>query len=226
MTSIVIIEDDRELGELISRVLEKHGYHTTLFNTAEQFRQHSPGTETALVICDIMLPDGDGFELAAEIKAHYSCPFLFLTALDSEESHIRGLNLGATDYLIKPIKPELLLARVAANIRKVNILANPDIKQLGYLKLDAARCEAWYGKTNLNLNRQEFILLEHLMRYDPEPVSRDMLFKAVVGRDYDGIDRAIDLKVSRLRKKFSEAGVPIDIKSIRAQGYALTTTDL
>lgn len=220
MQSILLIEDDRSLADLLRRVLEKAGYTVTVALNGAQVGALPSDLLPDLIICDVMLPDCNGFELNAALRQRFECPLIYLTALDSDSNQIKGFSAGASDYIIKPVKPEILLARVNANIRKAAAL-NPQIKQLQHLRLDTGRQEAYFQQTNLEVNADEFRILEMLLEADPFPLTRDDLFLDIIGREYDGIDRAIDLKVSRLRKKLARRCQYIDIKSIRGQGYGL-----
>lgn len=217
---LLLIEDDKELANLVCRFLANHGFSVRTVASVAQFQQfrceHSPD----LVICDIMLPDGNGFDLYPQIKRRFNSPILFLTALDSDRSQIKGLNLGANDYLIKPIRPEVLLARINTLLRN---LGRPSAhKQVGPLRLDDASRTLHCNDNKVALNDGEFQLLSYLVAHHPTPAPRETLFKEVIGREYDGLDRAIDLKVSRLRKKFRTHNMEmLDIRSVRGQGYSL-----
>lgn len=221
MQHLFLIEDDLKLANLISKFLNKQGYSLDVFNTVHAYLNFEQTVQPTLIICDIMLPDGDGFELMNTLKQKHTCPIIFLTALDSVDSQIKGLNMGAYDYLVKPIKPELLLAKVKNIIAHNNKLTEPD----GTLKIDNHKQEVYLLGTALQVNENEFEIIAYLANNAPKPVSREVLFEHVIGREYDGLDRAIDLKISRLRKKIKELPlseqVSFDIKSIRGKGYSL-----
>ncbi|WP_462146801.1 response regulator transcription factor [Pseudoalteromonas gelatinilytica] len=224
MQHIFLIEDDVKLASLIQTFLLKHGYTIDVFNTAEAYRSSEITFMPSLIICDVMLPDGNGFELISQLKEKYSCPVIFLTALDSVQSQIKGLNLGAYDYLVKPIKPELLLAKIKTIIAHT-VGQDNFSHQIDILRIDNKKRDIYFHNTALNLNESEFEIIAYLAKNTPQPVSREVLFKHVIGREYDGLDRAIDLKISRLRKKLkeiiSEQKEALDIKSVRGKGYSL-----
>ncbi|RZF94818.1 response regulator transcription factor [Pseudoalteromonas sp. N1230-9] len=227
MQHIFLIEDDIKLASLIQKFLLKHGYTIDVFNTAQAYHNGEITFLPSLIICDIMLPDGNGFELITQLKEKYSCPVIFLTALDSVQSQIKGLDLGAYDYLIKPIKPELLLAKIKTIIaHTVGQSDNSDTH--GPLRIDNLKKDIYFQCTALNLNESEFEIIAYLAKNSPLPVSREILFKHVIGREYDGLDRAIDLKISRLRKKLKDTinqhSNSLDIKSVRGKGYSLDIT--
>ena len=222
---IYLIEDDLKLAKLIQLFLLKQGFTIDVFNSVADYQQHNATFIPALIICDVMLPDGNGFELFQQLSTEHTCPIIFLTALDSDQSHIKGLNLGAYDYLIKPLKPELLLAKINAILRQNDPTQHESSEQP--LTLNHAKREAYFTGMPLNLNDSEFEIIAFLIKNSPHPVSREVLFKQVIGRNYNGLDRAIDLKISRLRKKltqlFSEqkSDITLDIKSVRSKGYCL-----
>ncbi len=229
MQHIFLIEDDVKLANLIQTFLLKHGFTLDVFNTAESYRNSEVTFMPSLIICDVMLPDGNGFELIANIKQQYSCPIIFLTALDSVQSQIKGLNLGAYDYLVKPIKPELLLAKVN-NIIAHTVSQDSFSHENDILRIDNKKRDIYFHEIALNLNESEFEIIAYLAKNTPLPVSREVLFKHVIGREYDGLDRAIDLKISRLRKKLKDTignkQNILDIKSVRGKGYSLDITHI
>ncbi|MBQ4832150.1 response regulator transcription factor [Pseudoalteromonas sp. MMG010] len=227
MNHIYLIEDDVKLAKLIQMFLLKHGYTLDVFNSVTAYQDHQATFIPSLIICDVMLPDGNGFELFKQLQNEHTCPIIFLTALDSNQSQIKGLNLGACDYLVKPIMPNLLLAKVNAILRQSTI-NNQHISEYKQLTLDHQNKTISFAKLDLNLNENEYEIVAFLVKNAPHPVSREVLFQHVIGREYDGLDRAIDLKVSRLRKKLTalfnasyELNCRLDIKSVRGKGYCL-----
>ncbi len=217
---VLLIEDDKELASLISRYLSKNGLDVNIVNSIAAFKAHFDQLQPDIILCDVMLPDGNGFELFPQLKKHFSCPVLFLTALDSDRSQIKGLNLGANDYLIKPIRPELLLARINNSLRLSG--KGEATKAIGQLKLDTTHRLLHCKEQQLNLNDDEVRLFSLFIQHYPTPLSRETLFKEIIGREYDGLDRAADLKVSRLRRKIRDHGIEgLDIISIRGEGYLL-----
>ena len=229
MHHIFLIEDYVKLASLIQTYLLKHGYTIDVFNTARAYRQSEITFIPSLIICDIMLPDGNGFELISQLKEKFSCPVIFLTALDSVQSQIKGLDLGAYDYLLKPIKPELLLAKIKTIITH-SVGQDNFSKQNDILRIDNKKRDIFFHNTALNLNDSEFEIIAYLAKNSPQPVSREVLFKHIIGREYDGLDRAIDLKISRLRKKLKETikdhKESLDIKSVRGKGYSLDISEI
>lgn len=219
---LLLVEDDTKLGGLVSRFLQEAGYNISwAINASEAVRlcnQHL----FDLIICDLMLPDEHGFTLFDRIRRDRPVPFLFLTALGDDDSHIEGLDRGAVDYLIKPVEPEVLLARVRAQLRRLapaQQASNRQI-QLEKFRIDAGSRSAYSNEQALDLTRQEFELLWLFAQYPRTIMNRDLLFGAVTERDYDGKDRIIDGRVSRLRRKLEAiAGNHWTIRTVWGRGY-------
>ena len=171
---VLLIEDDKELANLISRFLDKNGLDVTTVNTLAQFKAHYHEFQPDIILCDVMLPDGNGFDLFPLLKKHFSCPVLFLTALDSDRSQIKGLNLGANDYLIKPVRPELLLARVNNSLRLSG--KGEASKVIGPVQLDTSQRQLVCHQHHINLNDDEIRLLTLFIQSYPTPLSRETLF--------------------------------------------------
>ncbi len=218
---LLLVEDDLKLGELVSRFLQAQGYTVHWARSAADALRFSQQQLCELVICDLMLPDEHGFTLFDRIRRDSDVPFLFLTALGDADSHIEGLERGAVDYLIKPVEPTVLLARIRAQLRRQN-KQHTTLRKLSLdaLHIDASSRHAIANGIELDLTRQEFELLWLLAQYPNTILNRDVLFGAVTGRPYDGKDRIIDGRVSRLRRKLEAiAGNPWTIRPIWGRGY-------
>lgn len=220
---LLLIEDDPRLGDLVRRFLTEHDYTVDWSMTAheaeKQWRQHPYD----LIICDLMLPDAHGFTVQEKLQRELPTPVLFMTAQGSDEMHIEGLERGAIDYLIKPVDPMILLARVRAHLRGQ---ARSDAVQrqisLTGLTLDAQRREVRIHDHLLDLTPNEFNLLWVLARHANHVLQREFLFEQAGARDYNGLDRTIDGRVSRLRKKLdAQAGSSWTIRTIWGKGYLL-----
>ncbi len=219
---ILVIEDDVPLAELIKDFLIQHGFDVTVAINGAQASQFCHQQAFDLVICDLMLPDDHGFRLMQRIKKAQHCPYVFLTALSDDETHIEGLQLGATDFIPKPVKPELLLARVNANLRKRQSSDAATCK-VGQYCLNARTKRLYRDAQPITLTNQEFDILWLFANHLNSPISREYLFKQLVGRPYDGSDRAADVKISRLRRTLEHAGChDLYIHTIRGSGYLLT----
>lgn len=226
---LLLIEDDVKLGELMQRFLSAHQFEVSWArdgNSAERLCQHHLYD---LIICDVMLPDAHGFSLFERLQRDSATPCVFLTALGDDSSHIEGLDRGAVDYLIKPVAPEILLARINLHLRKKQKSKNHRLIDLGEIQMNATTRIAMSQQTELALTRQEFELLWHFAQYPNTIMHRDVLFNAVTERDYDGQDRIIDSRISRLRKKLETvASNPWTIRTVWGRGYMLcknTNTD-
>lgn len=219
---ILLIEDDLALAELMVMYLEQFEFTVQLATSGAEARLLLQSARFHAVLCDIMLPDCDGFSLFDGHKQQLDCPFIFLTALDGQQQQIRGLELGALDYLVKPVAPELLLAKLRALLRHISP-QQPKQWQTGQLCLSQARQQLLYQGHDCGLTTQEFDLLWIFVQHLGQVLSRDFLFTAYVGREYDGLDRAIDLKVSRLRKALDDIAIAgLQLKTVHGKGYLLS----
>jgi two-component system, OmpR family, response regulator len=220
--SILLVEDDLRLADLVSRYLESQGFRMSIVSRGDQVAELVQRDNPDLVILDLGLPGEDGLTICKRLRPAYTSPILILTARDSDFDHVLGLELGADDYVIKPVEPRVLLARIGALLRRSRFPAVTAGKTLtfgGLLINLVSRVVKWDGKT-VTLSRNEFDLLVHLANHAGEIQSREVLFKSLYNRDYDGLDRMLDIRVSRLRKKLGDdAENPERIKTIWGQGY-------
>lgn len=223
---ILLLEDDAPLADLIGRFLLQHGCAVTLAENGAAFMKALHHRHYDLVLADVILPDASGFLLLKQYISYLSCPIIFLSALSSVQDQIKGLELGACDYLVKPVAPELLWAKIEAKLRHTNGAAPPtrDIR-CGSLQIAMESRAAIVGDEPLSLTDNEFDLLLILAEQPTRPLSREYLFRRVMGREFDGLDRAVDMRISRLRKKLDATADNITIRSIRGRGYALHTSD-
>ncbi len=167
-----------------------------------------------------MLPGEDGFGIYPRLAACYPCPLIFLTARDSEGDQILGLELGACDYLLKPVVPPLLLARIRTQLRNRQQLPGRKTLCLHDLQLDPNQQQVLLAGSALAFTTKEFELLWVFVINAGRVLSREYLFEQFIGRAYDGLDRAIDLKVSRLRKRLDELEISgLQITTVHGKGY-------
>lgn len=216
-TRILLIEDDSSLAHVIMEYLQSQQLQIDHAATAEQALKCAGDVD--LILCDIMLPDQHGIDLLPRLQQHFACPVLFLTALSSTDDQVRGLEAGASDYLCKPIDPALLLAKIRSCLRVHRREHNSAIV-LHDLLLDRNLNRATVGGLELALTSLEFDILCFFAQRPGQIISRETLFVHLVGREYDGLDRAIDVRISRLRKHL-EANAPrgLTIVTVRGQGY-------
>ncbi len=223
---ILVVDDDAQIRQLAAKFLREHGYRVSMARDGREMRGILEATSIDLVILDIMLPGGNGLDLCREIRASSALPVIMLTALGADTDRIVGLEIGADDYLGKPFNPRELLARINAVLRRTRgSVGTPQGTghrlQFEGWSLDTRRREL----TNpdgvvVDLSTGEYELLLTFLDYPQRALSRDTLMDSAKHRVATGFDRAIDIQVSRLRKKLdsSEDGQAM-IKTIRGTGY-------
>lgn len=220
MKTILIVEDEMFLRKNIKTLLENHGYKVVNASTKAEAMQYVLQKETAdLFLVDIWLPDGDGFELCEKIRLQNTAPILFLTACDDEESIVKGLSLGADDYITKPFRTAELLSRIEANLRRVTMEQQKQVLQCGEIVLDIAQERAFKNGEDLGLGLMEYQLLEILMRHEGRIVKREVL----LGQLWDSSgkyvqDNTLSVSVRRLRNKVGAEY----IETVHGYGYRFT----
>ncbi|MCU7857777.1 MAG: response regulator transcription factor [Candidatus Thiodiazotropha sp. (ex Lucinoma borealis)] len=224
--TIILVEDDLELNQMISGFLQEEGYLVaSIFNgndAVDAIITQNPD----LVILDLMLPGIDGIEICRRIRTKYINPIVMLTAKDDDLVEVASLQQGVDNYLTKPIRPHVLLAHVQAALRRSTISAkptNPSHLVVQDITLDPESLRVTLRDESLDLTTGEFELLAVLMENAGLPVSRDKLYKLTRGIEYDGLDRSIDLRISNLRKKLNDESPPYRyIKTVRGKGYLMS----
>ncbi|MGH1484640.1 MAG: response regulator [Cellvibrionaceae bacterium] len=233
--SLLLVEDDQRLANLIKEYMENHGFQVNIENRGDTATVAILEQKPDLVILDLMLPGIDGLEVCRRIRPHYAGIILMLTAQDEDIDQIVGLELGADDYVVKPVEPRVLLARIKSLLRRIqtkNTLAEKIVSTLA--TGTPAKTEIISGALYISLNRRyvsmdnkeikvttgEFDLLWHLASHAGSILSRDNLYKHLCGIEYDGTDRSMDIRISRLRKLLQDDHEePQRIKTIRSKGY-------
>lgn len=227
---ILIVDDDREIRELLAAYLEKNGMRATAVASGRQMRSVLEEGPVDLIILDLMLLGEDGLQLCRELRAGKwrSTPVLMLTALNEETERIIGLEMGADDYLTKPFAVRELLARIRAVLRRSRMLP-PNLEQaevvqilsFGNWQLDTmARHLIDENGTMVALSGAEYRLLRAFLDHPQRVLTRDQLLNLTQGRDSDQFDRSVDLLVSRLRLRLmDDAREPRYIKTLRSEGY-------
>ncbi len=230
---ILVVDDDREIRELISSYLTKNGMRTTVAADGRQMRSFLEGNAVDLIVLDVMMPGDDGLVLCRELRAgkHKATPILMLTARDDELDRVLGLEMGADDYLTKPFAARELLARIKAVLRRTRMLPpNFQISEAGQLlsfgdwRLDTvARHLIDSQGTAIALSGAEYRLLRVFVDHPQRVLNRDQLLNLTQGRDADLFDRSIDLLVSRVRQRLGDdAREPTYIKTVRSEGYVFS----
>ncbi|MCU8008785.1 response regulator transcription factor [Shewanella sp. SM87] len=217
---ILVVEDDTSLAEWISDYLLDHGYGVTVASQGDFALEMIVDEMPDLVLLDVMMPVKNGFDVCKEARAFYTGPILFMTACVEDGDEIRGLDAGADDYLTKPIRPQVLLARIKALLRRVSDEEQKQQLVFDSLVLNATAKSVTIDKQPLDLNANEFDVLWLLALKAGTIVSRNELVAQLRGIEYDGLDRSVDIRISRLRKKLQEAlSQPYKVKTIRGKGY-------
>ena len=230
---VLIVDDDREIRELVSSYLKKNGLRTTAVADGRQMRSFLEGDTVDLIVLDVMMPGDDGLVLSRELRAgkHKAIPIIMLTARSDEMDRILGLEMGADDYLSKPFSARELLARIKAVLRRARMLPpNLQISGAGQLlrfgrwKLDTtARHLIDADATVIALSGAEYRLLKVFIDHPQRVLNRDQLLNLTQGREADLFDRSIDLLVSRVRQRLGDdAREPAYIKTVRSEGYVFS----
>jgi two-component system response regulator RstA len=224
---ILLIDDDIELTALISQFLSANGFSVAVEHYGDKAEEKILEYKPDLIVLDLMLPGLDGLTICKDIRQSFLGAIIMLTALDDDIDEVTGLEVGADDYLCKPIKPRVLLAHIRAQLRRQTTLTQnhqQDIRQVnnGELKIDARKRIVTYHQKEILLSSAEFDLLWVLSSSAGTIITRDQLHLEIFRLEFDGYDRSIDLRISRLRKKLGEDPKdPQIIKTIRNKGYLL-----
>jgi two-component system, OmpR family, response regulator len=212
------------MSSLLRRGFGENGYAVDVAaNGADALWLATEATFDAVVL-DVMLPDMDGFKVCRSLReAGCWAPVLMLTARDSVDDRVRGLDAGADDYVLKPFSFAELSARVRALLRR-GAQARPTVLQVGDLRLDPALHQAWRGDTEIKLSPKEMALLELFMRHPDEVVTRTQILEHVWDFAFDGLSNVVDQYVSYLRKKIDKPFRRDDLQTVRGVGYRLTSS--
>ena len=229
---ILIVDDDREIRELLSKFLERQGFRIAAARDAREARRLWPLGRYHLVVLDLMLPGESGLDLARWLRSQSDVPIVMLTAMGEETDRIVGLELGADDYVAKPFNPRELLARIRAVLRRASGEAasakEPPAKAIrfaGWTLEPGRRRLLNPDDVEVPLTGGEYELLTVLVERPNRVLTRDMLMDLLRGRQAGPFDRAIDVAVSRLRRKLEDDGRnPTLIKTVRGGGYVLAAT--
>ncbi|HXC10921.1 MAG TPA: response regulator [Steroidobacteraceae bacterium] len=220
--SILLVEDDVRLSELVSHYLENNDFRVTTTARGDEVVNRVQREAPDLVILDLGLPGEDGFSICRQLRPRYANPILILTARDNDFDQVLGLELGADDYVIKPVEPRVLLARISALLRRSRAqprLARNSLR-FGRLLINTVSRTVSLDSQPVALSSAEFDLLAYLAEHAGEIQSRATLFQHLYGREYDGVERLLDVRISHLRKKLGEdADSSERIKTIWGQGY-------
>ena len=218
---VLVVEDSRRLAGIVKRGLLEEGYTVDNAYDGEEAEYMAETTPFDLIILDIMLPKKDGLAVCRDLRAKaVNTPILMLTAKDTVEDKVAGLDTGADDYLVKPFAFSELLARLRALLRR-EVLPKTQKYQVGDLSLDTQSREVWRDGTRLELTAKEYAIIEYFMRRPNAVVTRTMLGESVWDYEFDGLSNIIDVYVRRLRQKIDRDGQPSLIQTVRGAGYRL-----
>lgn len=219
---ILLVEDDTSLAQWVSEYLIEQGFDVVLCHRGDEAVQAVKKHNPDLVLLDLMLPGKDGMSVCRDLRIFYHQPIIMMTAKGDEIDEVLGLEVGASDYVIKPVRPRVLLARINAVMREKQGSSdtNSDEISIGSLQIDTLSRDVFLDGTKLALSNAEYSLLFYLASNADQILDRDSVFLATKGREYDGLDRSVDVLISALRKKIGDdPQSPNKIKTIWGKGY-------
>ena len=223
---IVLVEDDEELATLTSDFFNNFEFECTIVSHGREAIKKILELQPEVVLLDLMLPDIDGIQVFQTIKGQFSGKVVMLTARGGTTDQVMGLEIGADDYISKPIEPRLLLAKVRALLRreeKTVEASTPSNKYelvIGNFTINTHKREVKYNNAILELTTLEYELLVLLIKNNGEIVTRDTIYESLWGHDYDGQNRQVDIYISYIRSKIEQnGGEPSLIKTVRSKGY-------
>lgn len=223
---ILLVEDEIRLAEALAHILKKEGFVTDVVNDGADGLLWAQTNNYDVIILDRMLPGMEGIDILRELRSDgILTPTIFLTAKDSVQNRVEGLDAGADDYLVKPFSKEELLARVRALARRSNTLVFSDSLELGALRLNVSQCEAYITNSDtskqIKLSLKETQLLELLLRNKGQVLSKEQILNRIWGYGSDAGIKNVDLYIFYLRKKISFEKAGINLDTIRGIGYSL-----
>ena len=229
-SKVLIIDDEKEILELINTVLTREGIDrvitaSTAHDGLTQFHQEQPD----LVILDIMLPDGEGYDICKQIREISHVPIIFLSAKGEESDKIVGLAIGGDDYITKPFSPKEVAYRVKAQLRRVSYLqpsqASPVIK-IGPFELDEQQAELTKNGAVIELTPKELMLMTYFMQHPNRVISKERLYQTVWGEDFFGSDNTVMVHIRRLREKIETSpSTPEFLVTVKGLGYKFVVKD-
>ena len=222
MAKILLVEDDIRLASLVQTFLTQHGFTVQLQSQGDAVAEHCRQFQPDLIVLDLMLPGLDGFGVCRQIRPWFKGPVLMLTAKQSDIDQVLGLELGADDYVVKPVEPRVLVARINALLRRTQTNSKAEQQELQFSRwlLKQRSREAWYDNERVELTSYEFDLLWMLAKHAGQTVKREAIHQQIIGREYDGLDRTVDVRISHLRRKLGDnAETPFRIKTVWGKGY-------
>jgi len=225
LAHLLVVDDDERIRGLLQKFLIRSGFLVTVARDSQQARRLLAGLEFDLIVLDVMMPGEDGIALTHDLRRRLATPILLLTAKGEAANRIEGLEAGADDYLVKPFEPKELLLRINAILRRVPQarIAEPlpQVLHLGPVRYDMDRGELWRGTDSVRLTATEAQLMRIFSAQPGMPVSREKLV-AQLGRDDAAQERAVDVQITRLRRKIEhDPKQPRYLQTVRGEGYML-----
>ncbi|MBF4692627.1 response regulator transcription factor [Fusibacter ferrireducens] len=204
MYSILVVEDHREISNIVLKYLENEGYQGTLAENGIEALEYFNGNTFHLVLLDIMMPGVDGFQVLSEIRKISDIPVIMLTAKQEEVDKLRGFDQGADDYVIKPFSPRELMRRIKALLKRTYPSHDAQILSYGNLELDLKSMKLFKDQHEIMVTTAEFLLIKTFIIHQEQVLSREQIMALAFGEAYDGYDRNIDSYVKRLRQKIED----------------------
>jgi two-component system, OmpR family, response regulator RegX3 len=227
--TILLVEDEESITTPLVAALEREGFDTAVSATAGESIEAAERVKPDLVLLDVMLPDGSGFDVCRELRSRSRVPIIMLTARGEEADRVAGLELGADDYVVKPFSARELVARVRAVLRRTAEAGErrPEgVTEVGDVRLDPARRTVAFRGEELELSRKEFDLLRLLIENAGSVVTRERLIDEVWDTNWFGSTKTLDVHVSGLRKKLGDdSGAPRYIHTVRGVGFRFASAD-
>lgn len=218
---LLIVEDDESLACLLQEYLQRHGFIVSLLHKGSRTLETVLETNPDLVILDLMLPDASGLDICRELRASWRGPVLMLTAMKDDADIVVGLEVGADDYVGKPVSPRVLLARIRALLRRGSTDERAEIIRRGNLHINVPCREATLNGCHVELTTTEFDLLVLLARRAGRVQERSRLVEELRGISFHSFDRTVDVIISRLRRKLGDSSTGELIKTVRGVGYLM-----
>lgn len=219
MSLIVVIEDDLKIQSLLVDYLRQDGFATAVFDDGDKAIKEVSRLNPDLILLDVMLPKTNGFDVCRAIRAHSNVPILFLTARISETDRLRGLELGGDDYILKPFSPREVVARVKANLRRLDMDRKASSGPTGGFHLDRSRLIAANEKHSVSFTQVEFELLSTLFNHPGQLFSRDQLIDRIYADARVVSDRTVDSHIKKVRNKLEAMGEAQRIEGVYGAGY-------
>ena len=219
-THILIVEDEAAISRFITLELQHEGYETTVAANGREGLELALAKDYALIVLDVMLPDLNGIEVLRRLRATKQTPVIILTARDTVMDKVSGLDLGASDYMTKPFAIEELLARIRANLKKLQKLENPKLS-IGELVVDVHAYKATFKDEHIELTKKEFDLLVYLLENRNTVLSREKILEVVWGFDFYGNTNVVDVYIRYLRSKIDDKYNVNIVETVRGAGYTI-----